>query len=168
MEEKTLLEATLCFLIKDGYVILAIKGRNIGKGLWNGYGGDIKPGETLVQALIRELDEESEMQVLPEQIEKRAVVDFHNTKSDGSVFTCRVHVYFVHNWQTMPKSTIEMKYPRPFPFDALPLRRMLPADRIWLPLVLAGKKITAEAWYGPFQKGLLREVIVKEVDSLPN
>ena len=94
-----------------------------------------------------------------------AIVDFHNTNSDGHSFTCRVHVYFVSQWEGEPQETEEMLTPTWFDKDALPLDGMMPADREWLPIILQGKKILAEAHYGPFQKTLLRHVKFRQVDS---
>lgn len=42
---------------------------------------------------------------------------------------------------------------------------MMPADRFWVPEILVGKKIIAEAHYGPFQKQLLKEVKINYVDK---
>jgi hypothetical protein len=42
---------------------------------------------------------------------------------------------------------------------------MMPADRFWLPLALAGNKVYAKAWYGPHQKELLRPVELEILSS---
>jgi len=165
MEEKTLLNATLCFLVREGEVLLAIKTQKIGKGCWNGYGGGIDEGETPIQATVRELGEESEIITSPEHLTKVAVVDFHNTKSDGSVFVCRVHVFLVKQWVGEPKETDEMITPTWF--KELPLDNMMLADKFWLPPALSGKKITATAKYGPFQQELIGEVTIQEVEFFP-
>lgn len=167
-EEKVLTEATLCFLIKKGQVLLSMKADNIGKGRWNGYGGGIEGGETLRQCIVRELGEEAEVVPVEGFIEKVAIVDFHNTKSDGKKFVCRVHVYLAKKWLGEPRETKEMLTPTWFDVNNLPIDRMMPADRVWLPQILGGKKIMAEAHYGPFQKTLLREVVKREVDDLPS
>ncbi len=167
-EEKTLLNATLCFPIQDKKVLLGFKTEKIGKDCWNGYGGGIDEGETPKQSALRELKEETGIIALPEFLEKSAIVDFHNTKSDGSSFICRVHVYLVFQWTGNPRVTDEMINPTWFDIEHLPLDKMMPADREWLPVVLSGKKIIATAKLGPFQKTLLEEVELQQVDSFPD
>ncbi len=162
-EEKILLNATLCFPIKGGKVLLGIKAKKIGQGRWNGYGGGIDGDETPEQSILRELAEEAKIKASADSLEKVAIVDFHNTNSDGRSFTCRVHVYFVSQWEGEPQETEEMLRPTWYGKDALLLDGMMPADREWLPIVLRGKKILAEAHYGPFQKTLLGEVKLRYV-----
>ena len=154
-EEKMLLSATLCFLIRDEKILLALKTKKIGQGCWNGYGGGIDDGETPIQAMLRELKEEAKVEALRKDTDKVAIIDFHNIKSDGVSFTCRVHVYLVYAWKGQAQSTEEMQQPTWFKKKLLPLENMMPADRQWLPIVLSGKKIMAEFHYGPFQKTLL-------------
>lgn len=164
-EEKVLLNATLCFLVKNGKILLAFKTQKIGKDCWNGYGGGINDGENPKLAAVRELKEESGVIALPEFFEKSAVVDFHNTKTDGKTFVCRVHVYLVSEWIGDPRTTDEMVNPTWFDMENLPLDKMMPADREWLPIVLSGKKIIATAKLGPFQKTLLEKIKLQQVDS---
>lgn len=38
--------ATLCYLLKDDQVLLAMKKRGFGEGKWNGPGGKVEKGET--------------------------------------------------------------------------------------------------------------------------
>lgn len=166
-EEKVLTDATLCFLVKEGKVLLAMKADKIGKGCWNGYGGGINNGESPNQSAIRELEEEADVVASVEDMERVAIVDFHNTKSDGRQFVCRVHVYLVRKWSGEPQETEEMLTPTWFEIDNLPFNQMMPADRVWLPYVLNGKKIMAKAHLGPFQKALLREVVVNQVNEFP-
>jgi len=166
-EEKTLLNAVLCFLVRNGQVLLAQKTKRIGQGCWNGYGGGIESGESALAATIRELREEAGISVLPQHLSKRAIVDFHNTKSDGQKFICRVHVFLVADWSGAITESEEMISPTWFDLGNLPLDEMMPADKEWLPQVLAGKMILASAPLGPRQKELLGEVMIKEVDSLP-
>ena len=163
--EKTLFEATLVFLIKEQRVLLARKTRHIGGGCWNGYGGGPEPNETLPFSAVRELKEESGVIVNPRQLEKVAEMTFHNTKSDGSKFSCLVHVYFARSWKNEARESEEMITPRWFPFHQLPTNEMMPADAVWVPIILSGKRIVGEAWYGPKQKELLSEVLIREVEG---
>lgn len=163
-KEKILLNATLCFLVRNGSIALAAKKSGIGKGRLNGYGGGIEKGENPLKTAPRELEEESGVIAYPEDLEKAAIVDFHNTTSDGRKFVCRVHVYLVLKWIGEPKETEEMAAPAWFRKNEVPFENMIPADKIWLLPVLEGKKIVAEAHIGPFQETLTGEVAVEEVD----
>jgi 8-oxo-dGTP pyrophosphatase MutT (NUDIX family) len=174
MEEKVLLHATVCLLCKNNQVLLALKTKKIGAGCLNGYGGGIENGESIVSAAIRELEEETGKKVgkdfittLPEHLEKVAVIDFHNTKSDGEVFICRVHFFIVKEWSGTAVDTDEMVNAKPYNIDQLPLDNMMPADSRYFPLILSGKKIVGMAKYGPYQKELLEEPVLHEVEFLP-
>ncbi len=164
-KEKVLLNAVIAYLVKDNEVLLAMKTKKIGEGCWNGYGGGIEAGESAVDAVVRELKEESGALAQPEHLQKIAVVDFHNTKSDGTKFICRCHVFTTKEWTGEIKETDEMANPTWFKINELPLDRMMPADRYWLPRALLGTKIIAKAEYGPFQKELLSDVVLQEVKS---
>jgi ADP-ribose pyrophosphatase YjhB (NUDIX family) len=168
MEEKKLLEATLGFLVKDGRVWLAIKTRNIGKDRWNGYGGGIEPEDkSVMDCLKREMLKECEVEIQEKAAEKVAIIDFHNTKSDGEIFVCKVHVFLVKEWNGIPKESEEMASPTEFEFKNLPFDKMMQADKEWLPLVLAGEKLVGEYHYGPFQKELINEGKLQVVKELP-
>jgi 8-oxo-dGTP diphosphatase/2-hydroxy-dATP diphosphatase len=176
MKEKTLNDATLCFLRRDEMVLLARKKRGIGVGSLNGYGGGIEEGETAEEAAVRELKEETGGKtnnlrgiiINPKDLRQIAIVDFHNTKTDGTTFVCRVYVYAAEKWLGRAEATEEMDEPTWYNIAALPLGDMMLADRKWLPAVLAAtkldKKIMANASYGPYQKELLSDVIIREVD----
>ena len=165
-EEKVLLHATLCFPIRGDAVLLGMKMRKIGQGCWNGYGGGIEPGETPEQSIVRELQEESSVQAFPNALEKAAIIDFHNTTTDGTVFVCRVHIFLLRRWDGEFQPTNEMGTPTWFKIQTLPLDGMMPADKEWLPPILAGKKVLGRATYGPFQKELLEPVQLQIVASL--
>lgn len=168
MKEKMLLEATLGFLAKDSYVWLAMKTKKIGAGCWNGYGGGIESTDkNIIEALAREVKEECGVEIAREAIEKAAIIDFHNTKSDGEIFICKVHIFLVKDWKGEPMKTEEMTTPTKFKITNLPHEKMMPADIEWLPLVLEGKKLIAKYYYGPFQKELTKERKIKLVKSFP-
>ena len=124
MEEKVLLNATICVPKRGNEILLAIKTDKIGKGLFNGYGGGIEEGERIIEAAVREFGEESGASVVPEDLDKVAVVDFHNTKSDGSTFICRCHIYLVHKWIGEFTEKEKMINPTWFGIDNLPFDRL--------------------------------------------
>ena len=49
---------TLVLLREDNRVLLGMKKRGFGAGKWNGFGGKLEPGETVVEAAAREVQEE--------------------------------------------------------------------------------------------------------------
>lgn len=168
-EEKVLFKATVCLPIKDGRVLLGMKTRKIGMGCWNGYGGGIEDGENVLECAVRELEEESGLKTQQKDLEKVAIVDFHNEKSDGSMFISRVHFFLLKDWEGEPRETEDgaMITPTFFDYDNLPYDKMMPADREFFPFILSGKKVLVESHYTPFQKELKREVKIQEVDELP-
>lgn len=163
--EKVLPEATLCFLCRGDEVLLARKTRNIGAGCFNAYGGGPEEGETIEEAAVRELFQESKIKAAPQDLEKIAIVYFHNTKTDGVTFVCKVHVYILRKWEGEPEPTMEMIDPTWFKVVELPFEEMMLADPDWIPIALGGEKIIADAYYGPFQKELLGMTTIQRVDS---
>jgi len=164
--EKVLKEAVVVFPVRDNKVLLAIKTRYIGEGCWNGYGGGVEKGETVLQSAARECKEESGLKLSLDSLEKVANIDCYNTKVSGEKFVCKLHVFLLRSWEGEPIETEEMITPTWFNFKNLPLDKMMFADRLWIPQVLNGKKIIGEVHYGPFQKTLLKPSIFTEVEYL--
>ncbi len=165
-EEKVLLHATLCFPVTNTHVLLGVKKEKIGADCRNGLGGGIEFGETALECIVREVGEEGLVRTRARDYEKVAVIDFTNHMSDGGIFVCRVHIYLLHRWDGEFQATKEWSDPRWFARQNPPLDEMMLADRIWLPPVMAGKKLYAQASYGPFQKTLLGEVKIRYLDAL--
>lgn len=135
--------ATICFLIKDDKVALALKKKSFGKGFLNGYGGKVKEGETPESAAARELYEECGVTANSTDLEKVAIIDFFD--ADKQIFEC--HVFFATAWQGNPVESDEMASPEWFNRASVPYDRMWKADREWLPLIFSGKKIHGKAYY---------------------
>lgn len=132
-------QSTLCFCIKDDYVLLAMKKRGFGAGKWNGYGGKVQAGETPRAATIRELQEESGLVVADKDLQQVALINFY---FDGNpVFEC--YVFVTTAWQGEPVETEEMK-PQWYSVANLPFEEMWAADVKWIPLILNGETIEAE------------------------
>lgn len=126
---------TLLILRRNDEVLLAMKKRGFGAGLWNGVGGKIDPGETVEQAMVRECQEE--IGVTPIQFEKVAIHDFRFEDGNNDML---VHAYLGTVWEGEPVETEEMA-PQWFSIDDIPYDKMWDDDQYWLPQVLAGKKL---------------------------
>lgn len=161
--EKVLKEATLVFMVRDQEVLLGLKTESIGAGCRNGYGGGIEGEETPDECALREVKEESGVIIDPKSLVKVAEATFHNTKSDGTIFSCLVHVYIATAWKGEPRASKEMADPKWYRFDALPMHEFMPADPLWLPFIFDDKKIRVDAHYGPKQKTLTGPVIITDV-----
>ena len=59
---------TLVFLRDATRVLLGMKKRGFGVGKWNGFGGKVEPGETVVEAAAREVTEECGYSVKTEDL----------------------------------------------------------------------------------------------------
>ena len=74
-----MIDATLCIPIKGDpveEVLLGLKKKGFGEGKFGGFGGKLKPGETIELATIRELEEESGLIVSESQLSNRGVIFF--------------------------------------------------------------------------------------------
>ena len=121
--------ATLMFIVRDGQVLLIEKKRGLGAGKINGPGGKIEPGETPLQAVIRETQEE--LCITPHTPRKLAELWF--AMSDCPDILC--HVFRSENFTGTPTETDEAT-PLWSALDAIPYHRMWEDDRHWLPLLL--------------------------------
>ena len=121
--------ATLMFIIKDGQILLIEKKRGLGAGKINGPGGKIDPGETALQAVIRETQEE--LHVTPHSPRKLGELRF--SMSDCPDILC--HVYRSDDWTGTPTETDEA-VPVWTSLDKIPYHRMWEDDRHWLPLLV--------------------------------
>lgn len=133
---------TLAYLVTDDSICVAMKKRGFGEGNWNGYGGKLEEGETIKNAAVREIQEESGVEVAENALEKVAQVEFFFT--DGKHL--EVHTFFVRSWNGEPKETEEMR-PKWFMFSEIPYKNMWADDEYWLPRALSGEKFFGKVWF---------------------
>jgi 8-oxo-dGTP diphosphatase len=126
---------TLLFLQRENELLLAMKKRGFGVGKWNGVGGKFEPGETPLDAAIRECQEE--IGVTPTELQKVCELDFYF--SYDSDFNHYTHVFIADEWEGEPHETDEMR-PAWFKINEVPYAQMWKDDKTWLPLVLRGKR----------------------------
>lgn len=141
--------ATLCFLLKEKEILLAMKKRGFGVNKWNGTGGKVNLNESIENAAIRETKEEINVQI--EKFKKVAELDFYFLEESKKDWSQKVHAYLVTNWQGKPSETEEMK-PQWFKLNEIPFNQMWEDDEIWLPHVLNHNFITGEFYFDNKQK----------------
>jgi mutator protein MutT len=158
--------ANLCFIVKDGRVLLIRKKRGLGAGKINAPGGKLEPGETPLQAAIRETQEE--IGVTPLHLEERGFLRFQFV--DGYSLSCVV--FLATDLEGEPVSTEEAD-PMWFDLGAVPYHEMWADDSEWLPTVLSGGTFTGSflfdgekmlekevAFHGPHARARGRSAVV--------
>ena len=151
-------KVTLCFLIKDGQVLLGMKKRGFGKGKWNGFGGKVEENEDLKTAVLRELQEEAGVRAQHHHLKDIGHIRFYfNEKSDWDQ---HMQIFVIHEWQGKIIESEEMK-PAWFTFDQIPLKNMWIDDKYWFDLMLSNKKFTGEFYLDATGDNILKHKINK-------
>ncbi|MEM2216987.1 MAG: 8-oxo-dGTP diphosphatase [Thermofilaceae archaeon] len=142
--------ATLCFLEKNGKVLLIRKKVGFGKGKLNGVGGRIEVGESPVEAAIREGVEEVSVKIL--ELEPAGKLEFYSTNDNPDWV---VYIYRSKKFEGEPKPSEEAE-PQWYDIESLPYCEMWEDDRVWLPQVLAGKTVEGKFWFDKDYQKILR------------
>lgn len=127
--------ATLLFIMQDGQILLIRKKRGLGAGKINGPGGRIEKGETILEAAVREVEEE--VCVTPTGIREAGLLRFQFR--DG--YSIQAHVFTATDYTGTPASTDEAD-PLWFPLERIPYEEMWADDILWIPLMLANTPFT--------------------------
>lgn len=136
-------QTTLLMILRGNQILLAEKKRGFGVGKINGVGGKVERGETIEQAMIRETQEE--IGVTPINFTKMAIVTFDEWMN-GERKLIVTNVYTATDYIGKIIETDEMK-PKWFKLNEIPYNEMFEDDKIWLPEILKGNKLTAEFVY---------------------
>ncbi|MDL2235044.1 8-oxo-dGTP diphosphatase [Christensenellaceae bacterium OttesenSCG-928-L17] len=131
---------TWMILRKADKILLGYKKCRFGAGKWNGIGGKVDPGETIEQAAVREMQEESN--VTPTKFEKVATITFDQLIYNGTKGRSVMHCFIATEWQGNPTETEEIR-PEWFDISQIPYDEMWIDDTYWLPTILEGKKVEA-------------------------
>lgn len=138
------LRTCLTLPVRDGAVLLGHKRRGFGAGKIVGIGGKVEPGESLVQAAVRELSEESGLVADPADADLVAHLDFRFPHRPGWDMTS--HVFVVRRWTGQVRPCEEIT-PEWFRLDGLPFGQMWDESRVWLPHVVRGERVEARVVY---------------------
>lgn len=154
---------TLCFVIDtENRILLGRKKRGFGAGKYNGFGGKVEDGESFVQCMIRELQEESGLIVKADALEPVALLNFqfpHDTS-----LTHIGYVYLIRDYGGAVIETEEME-PCWIPIDHIPYDSMWSGDRKWVPKILEGKKLEGMIQFGDDNETVVSMDLV-EVDTV--
>ncbi|MFZ8758719.1 8-oxo-dGTP diphosphatase [Microbacterium sp. HMH0099] len=124
----------------QGEVLLGEKLTGLGAGRLVGPGGKLEPGETPVDAAVREVREEIGVEVAPADLRPVGALDYHFP--DRPAWSQRSHVFVADRWRGRPVESVELR-PAWFALDAVPYDRMWDDARRWLPAVLRGATVDA-------------------------
>jgi 8-oxo-dGTP diphosphatase/2-hydroxy-dATP diphosphatase len=152
------LVTNLCIVYQHPKILLGMKKRRFGVGKWNGYGGKVMEGETVEEALFREVKEEGDIDI--HDPEKVGILEFTFPET-GLVI--ENHIYKVTEFSGEPKETEEMR-PKWFHIDEIPFTEMWGDDPFWMPLFLKGKKFKGKFVFGAGDIVLEKEL--EEVEEI--
>lgn len=152
-------QLTLLLLHSGGRVLLGMKKAGFGAGKWNGFGGKVEPGETLLAAAVREMVEESCVTPTNAALVGHVVFEFV-----GVPEKLEVHVFRATSFTGEPAETPEMA-PRWFDAGAIPYGDMWKDDEHWLPLLLGGQRFDAAFLFEGHERIVRQDVRVLSPDE---
>lgn len=135
---------TLCLLVKNDKVLLAMKKRGFGMGKWNGVGGKVQEGETIETAAVRETGEEVGVVIEPANMKNSGNIEFYF--KDKPEWNQHMHIFLVKDWKGEPQESEEMM-PKWYSHSEIPFNSMWSDDIHWMPAVLAGKKVEGKFYF---------------------
>jgi 8-oxo-dGTP diphosphatase len=154
--------AVLCYIRDRGRVLLQRKAEGrFGGGFWNAPGGKIVDGESPEQAAVREVREETGLRV--DGLRHCGTIVFYVEGVDGP--DIHVHVFEAGEFEGTPTANEE----GPLEWiaeDALPYGQMWEDDRLWVPHVLAGRRVRGSFRFSANYGRLLSHELEVEPDGL--
>lgn len=119
---------TVGFIIENNKVLLALINYSEDKVLWNGIGGFVNEGESPKDALVREVSEETFIQIHKDDI-------YQVKELDGEII---LMIYKIDKWsgeiKSKDPSIIDLKW---FTFDEIPFSKMHDGNEDWFPELLS-------------------------------
>jgi 8-oxo-dGTP diphosphatase len=138
-------EVCVCYLTRlrpDGRreVLLGRKRTGLGLGKIVGPGGKVERGESPLEAIVREVWEETGIRVAPADLRAGGRLEYEFPFREA--WSQNSSVFVGELWQGEPSDSEELA-PEWFAVDELPLDEMWDDARYWLPRVLAGERVQA-------------------------
>ncbi|TRM60338.1 NUDIX hydrolase domain-like protein [Schizophyllum amplum] len=137
---------TNAFIVRYGKILLGMKKRGFGVGKINGFGGKVDPGETSLEAAVREMEEEAGIRA---PLTWAGMLIFV-LQGQEKVFHC--DVYRAESFEGEVIETDEMR-PAWYAVSDIPYPQMWADDPYWLPLLVAGVPFVGRADFGKDEAG---------------
>ena len=138
-------QVCVCYLTRvsahgEPQVLLGRKKKGLGLGNIVGLGGKLEPGESVTDAMVREIHEESGLHVHPHDLVPMGVLTYLFPHRPG--WSQMSSVFMTSVWRGTPTESDELN-PVWFDVATLPVDEMWDDARHWLPGVLAGTPVRA-------------------------
>jgi 8-oxo-dGTP diphosphatase len=145
-----MLLATLCYVKHNNHTLMVYRNKKPGDihaGKWNGLGGKFEPGETPEECVIREVREESGLEIVDPRL--HGLVMFPGFKGDDWYVFVFTAVEYTGELIESPEG--ELRWVPDEELESLPL---WPSDRIFFQWMREGKFFSAKFVYvGEEMKG---------------
>jgi 8-oxo-dGTP diphosphatase len=143
-------QVCVCYLTRlsetgEPQVLLGRKKKGLGLGNIVGLGGKLEPGESAVEAAVREVEEESGLSVTEDALTPMGVLTYLFPHKPA--WSQRSNVFVTDRWSGTPRESDELN-PEWFTIARLPIDQMWDDARHWLPGVLAGIRVEATFTFG--------------------
>jgi 8-oxo-dGTP diphosphatase len=142
-------QVCVCYLLRERAgtteVLLGRKKHGLGMGRFVGLGGKLEPGESAVDAAVREVFEESGVVVAASDLEPRGMLTYHFPHREA--WSQESNVFVCATWAGEPSGSDELD-PEWFSLEAVPFDEMWDDARRWLPAVLGGGRVRRTFVFG--------------------
>lgn len=151
MPEKDFIEATICWILKDGKALLKLAKKGISEGRWNAVGGKVEANETALDCVRREVSEETGLKIKDPKYHGKLTFVLGEEKIKPWI----IHVFSVNEFTGKLKESEEgeLKW---FSLDKIPFDKMWQDDTHWVPLMLQGKRFDGEFFFDEDGRQMLR------------
>lgn len=153
----TLPEVCVVYVVREiderREVLLGRKKTGLGLGKFVGLGGKLHPGESPLDAAMREAEEEATIALDRRTLRNAGAIDYEFPTKPA--WNQRSHVFVCTAWTGSPAETDEL-VPEWFPLDRIPFDAMWDDARFWLPGVLNGGEVQRRYEFGSDLNSVVR------------